>query len=64
MKNAEKQSLVLPRLGRDWFGGKSSTRIATFFIWLRNSSGNQSNAFSAELMKSSRFILHHADRDQ
>jgi len=41
------------------FGGKSSTRIATFFIRLRNSSGNESNAFSATLMKSSRFILHH-----
>ena len=41
----------------DWFGGKSSTRIATFFIRLRNSSGNESNASSATLMKSSRFIV-------
>jgi predicted Zn-dependent protease with MMP-like domain len=29
-----------PGWGDDWFGGKSSTRIATFFIRLRNSFGS------------------------
>src|SRR2546426_8153770 len=42
----------------DWFGGKSSTRIATFFIRLRNSSGSESSESSTTLMKCSRFILH------
>src|SRR6202035_5719031 len=42
----------------DWFGGKSSTRIATFFIRLRNSCGSKSNASSTTLTKCSRFILH------
>src|SRR5436309_1982752 len=42
----------------DWFGGKSSTRIATFFIRLRNSSGSESSESSTTLMKCSRFIPH------
>src|SRR6266853_5853205 len=44
--------------GGDWFAGKSSTRIATFFIRLRNSCGSESNASSTTLTKCSRFILH------
>src|SRR5438552_9607932 len=47
-----------PGWGGDWFGGKSSTRIATFLIRLRNSCGSESNASSATLTKCSRFILH------
>src|ERR1700747_3571830 len=47
-----------PCWGGDWFGGKSSTRIATFFIRLRNSSGNESHVSSATLTNSSRSILH------
>src|SRR6266851_2429539 len=50
--------LWYPESGGDWFGGKSSTRMATFWIRLRNSSGSESNASSAVLMKSARFILH------
>src|SRR5213593_3747750 len=42
----------------DWFGGESSTRIATFFIRLRNSSGSESSESSTTLMKSLRFIPH------
>jgi hypothetical protein len=37
--------------------GKSSTRIATFWMRLRNSSGSESKVSSATLTKSSRFIL-------
>jgi hypothetical protein len=50
--------LCCPGWGGKWFGGKSSTRIAPFFIRLRNSSGSESNASSAALTKCSRFILH------
>src|SRR5437870_13593537 len=47
-----------PGWGGDWFGGKASTRIATFFIRLRNSCGSESNASSTTLTKCSRFIRH------
>src|SRR6266550_1720507 len=47
-----------PGWGGDCFGGKSSTRIATFFIRLRNSSGSESSESSTTLTKCSRFILH------
>ena len=46
----------------DWFGGKSSTRIGTFWMRLRNSCGSESKASSATLTKSSRFIVYHADQ--
>jgi len=54
--------LRCPGQGGGCFGGKSSTRIATFLIRLRNSSGSESNVCSATLTKSSRFILHPPDR--
>lgn len=38
--------------GADWCGGKSPTRIATFWIRLRNSSESESKASSATLTKS------------
>src|ERR1700680_3345174 len=47
-----------PGSGGDWFGGESSTRIATFFIRLRNSCGSESSVSSTTLTKCSRFILH------
>src|SRR5690242_11160999 len=47
-----------PDCDGDWSEGKSSTRIATFFIRLRNSCGSESNASSTTLTKCSRFILH------
>src|ERR1700747_329182 len=47
-----------PGWGGDWFGGNSSTRIATFFFPVRNSCGSGSNAASSTLTKCSRFILH------
>src|ERR1700746_1471560 len=47
-----------PGWGGDWFGGNSSTRIATCLIRLRNSCGSESNASSTTLTKCSRFILH------
>src|SRR5882762_5781141 len=50
--------LRCPSLGGRWFAGKSSTRIATFWIRIRNSSGSESKVSSATLTKSSRFILH------
>src|SRR5215471_2926701 len=46
-----------PGRGGDCLAGKSSTRIATLWMRLRNSSGRESNASSATLTKSSRFIL-------
>ena len=49
--------LCCPGRGGDWLGRKSSTRIATFWMRLRNSSGSKSKASSATLTKSSRFIL-------
>src|SRR5215469_4616078 len=49
--------LCFPGLGGDWFGGKSSTKIATLWIRLRNSSGSESKVCSATSMKSSRFIV-------
>src|SRR5207249_12316843 len=58
VKDAEKQSPLLPGWRGDWFGGESSTKIATFFIRLRNSSGSESSESSTTLMKSLRFILH------
>src|SRR5437867_1519778 len=53
----------MPRSNRccspgDWFGEESSTRIATFFIRQRNSSGSESSESSTTLMKSLRIILH------
>src|SRR5437016_3040763 len=45
---------------RDWFGGKSSTRIATFSMRERNSSGSESKTPSATLKNSSRFMAHHS----
>src|SRR6266478_3236915 len=50
--------LCCPGWVGDWFHGKSSTRIATFFIRLRNSSGSESSESSTTLTKCSRFMLH------
>lgn len=52
--------LGFPGCCDDWVGGKSSTRIATLWIRLRNSWGSESKACSATLTKSLRFILHHS----
>src|SRR6266852_9059297 len=57
--------LCCPSLDGRWFAGKSSTRIATFWMRTRNSSGSESKVSSATLTKSSRFIpspLTHGER--
>ena len=64
VKDASKQSPALPRLGGHWFAGKSSTRIAKFWMRLRNSSGSESKVSSATLTKSPRFITHSLTRSR
>src|SRR6266567_1768322 len=53
-----RNSFLCPGWSVDWFAGKSSTRIATFWMRLRYSSGSESKASSATLTNSSRSILH------
>ena len=57
----EKVLAALPGFSRaaDWFAGKPSTRTATFWMRMRNSSGSESKVSSATLTKSSCFIPHH-----
>jgi hypothetical protein len=55
VKDAKKQPPLLSGR-RDWFGGKSSTRIAAFSIRLRNSFGSESKTSSATVMNCSRVM--------
>jgi hypothetical protein len=62
VKDTRSNRLRCPGRVVGWFGEISSTRIATFSMRLRNSSGSESKASSATFTKSSRFIVHLADR--
>src|SRR5438270_1962497 len=57
-KRPRSSRLCWPECGDGRFGGKSSTKTATLWMRLRNSSGRESSAFSTSLTKYSRFILH------
>src|ERR1700730_12500644 len=56
-KRPRSSRFCCPDCGDGWFGGVSSTRIATLRMRLRNSGGSEPSTSSTTLTKYSRFIL-------